>query len=67
MKRELARASITNGKEIDTASRDVRAWSNHDRPHDHVQGQTPAEVWAGIDVFASRAGTELNIHRQESG
>jgi transposase InsO family protein len=56
VKRELARASITNGKEFDTALRDVRAWDNHDRPHDHVQGRTPAEVWAGIDVYMATPG-----------
>ena len=56
VKRELARASITNGKEFDTALRNVRAWYNHDRPHDHLQGRTPAEVWAGIDVFRAKPG-----------
>ncbi len=56
VKRELARAPITNGKEFDIALRDVRAWYSHDRPHDHVQGRTPAEVWTGIDVYTAKPG-----------
>lgn len=26
-------------------------WHNHIRPHQHLQGRTPAEVWNGIDVY----------------
>ena len=53
------------------ALKNVRAWYNHARPHDHLQGRTPAEVWAGIDVFATRSRTGMGRHckdeRQESG
>lgn len=50
---------------------DTLIWYHRDRPHDHLQGQTPAEVWAGMDVFASRsrthtAPTRTNA-RRESG
>ena len=63
VKRELAKAPLASGKEFDTALRNVRIWYNHDRPHDHLQGRTPAEVWAGIDVFAphSRSGRDQPI------
>jgi putative transposase len=56
VKRALASDSIADEKDFTYALRDVRQWYNHDRPHDHLQGRTPAEVWAGIDVFAARSG-----------
>ena len=56
VKRELAREPVAEGNELTTALREIRTWYNHDRPHDHLQGRTPAEVWAGIDVFAAKPG-----------
>ena len=56
VKRALASDAITNEKDLTRALRDVRQWYNHARPHDHLQGRTPAEVWAGIDVFAGKPG-----------
>jgi transposase InsO family protein len=56
VKRELASESIADGPEFGLALRDIRQWYNHDRPHDHLQGRTPAEVWAGIDIFAAKPG-----------
>jgi hypothetical protein len=47
--------------------RNIRGWYNHDHPCDHLQKRTPAEIWDGIDVFASGATAEWNIHPQESG
>lgn len=46
---------LTDGEAFDRALRQVRRWYNHGRPHDHLQGRTPAEVWAGVDVFAARS------------
>jgi transposase InsO family protein len=56
VKRELATESIVDEQELTRTLREIRTWYNHERPHDHLQGRTPAEVWAGIDVFAARAG-----------
>jgi transposase InsO family protein len=56
VKRELARESVSSSNDFATALQEIRTWYNHDRPHDHLQGRTPAEVWAGIDVFASKPG-----------
>lgn len=56
VKRALARDAIVDDATMSTALHEIRTWYNHDRPHDHLQGRTPAEVWAGIDVFASRSG-----------
>jgi transposase InsO family protein len=71
VKRELASEPIADGSDFGSALHDIRGWYNHDRPHDHLRGRTPAEVWAGIDVFASRRRPETGIHngatRNESG
>ncbi len=56
VKRALATEPIGDGRDFTDALRDVRTWYNHDRPHDHLQGRTPAEVWAGGDVFRAKPG-----------
>lgn len=56
VKRELATEPIMHSEHFTKSLQEIRTWYNHDRPHDHLQGQTPAEVWAGIDVFAIRSG-----------
>jgi transposase InsO family protein len=56
VKRELAAEPIADGRDFTDALRDVCIWYNHDRPHDHLQGRTPAEFWAGIDVYTARPG-----------
>lgn len=56
VKRELATEPIVDGDHVAQTLRDIRTWYNHDRPHDYLQGRTPAEVWAGIDVFAAKPG-----------
>lgn len=45
VKRELATSPVADVHEFATALCDIRTWYNHDRPHDHLQGRTPAEVW----------------------
>lgn len=56
VKRALATESIADENDVRTALRHIRSWYNHARPHDHLQGRTPAEVWAGVDVFSTRPG-----------
>lgn len=56
VKGELATTPVMDGSQLATVLREIRTWYNHDRPHNHLQGRTPAEVWAGIDVFATRPG-----------
>jgi transposase InsO family protein len=56
VKRELAREPVTDEREMTKTLQKIRTWYNHDRPHDHLQGRTPGEVWAGIDVFAAKPG-----------
>ena len=56
VKRALRQKPLTGRHEFDHRLIGIRQWYNHDRPHDHLQGRTPAEVWAGIDVFAAKLG-----------
>lgn len=56
VERELARDPVADVNELATTLRAIRTWYNHDRPHDHLRGRTPADVWAGIDVFAAKPG-----------
>jgi len=56
VKRELAREPMADERDLTTALQDIRTWYNHDRPHDHLHGRTPAEVWAGLDVFTAKPG-----------
>jgi len=56
VKRALAADPIADKAKFTQALHDTRCWYNHARPHDHLQGRTPAEVWAGIDVFAAKPG-----------
>ena len=71
VKRGLVAEPIADERGFTVALKNVRCWYNHARPHDHLQGRTPAEVWAGIDVFATRSQTETVAHspdgRWESG
>jgi len=52
LKGSLAPWSIEDGEQLDRTLPNVRTWYNHLRPHAHLHGRTPAEVWAGVDVFA---------------
>lgn len=56
VKRELWQDVLTGDRDLESKLTSNRHWYNHERPHDHLHGQTPAEVWAGIDVFAAKPG-----------
>lgn len=56
VKRELRQDVLTGDRDLESKLTSIRYWYNHERPHDHLQGRTPAEVWAGIDVFAAKPG-----------
>lgn len=47
VKRELARHPVADRNDFFTALQEVRQWHNHDRPHDYLQGRTPARSGHG--------------------
>jgi putative transposase len=71
VKRELRQEALTGSHDLDRKLTSIRTWYNQDHPHDHRQGRTPAEVWAGIDVFAAVSRTGMAPPRtdvqQDSG
>lgn len=56
VKRAFEQEALRDGRDLDRMLIEIRRWYNQERPHDHLHGRTPAEVWAGIDVFARRSG-----------
>jgi putative transposase len=53
LKEKLDRWEVDSREQLETALGLFRVWYNHLRPHQHLHGRTPAEVWAGIDCYAS--------------
>ncbi|MGQ0800523.1 MAG: integrase core domain-containing protein [Pseudomarimonas sp.] len=47
LKTKLDRISIMDGDDLHTKLIEFRCWYNHARPHQHLDGCTPAEAWAG--------------------
>jgi hypothetical protein len=47
LKQKLDRIAIVDVHDLRTKLVEFRAWYNHARPHQHLDGHTPAEVWDG--------------------
>jgi transposase InsO family protein len=65
LKRLLLHHAINNAASLDCALSHTRSVYNHLRPHQHLHGRTPAEVWAGIDVFAPTRESRRWLRRWE--
>jgi hypothetical protein len=51
LKEKLNQWQVNNGEQLNAALGQFRFWYNHVRPHQHLNGRTPAEVWNGTDIF----------------
>lgn len=51
LKERLDQWQANGMEELNGALTRFRFWYNHVRPHQHLCGRTPAEVWKGQDVF----------------
>lgn len=51
LKAKLDRWQVNSFEQLNTALVSFRFWYNHVRPHQNLRGRTPAEVWAGHDVW----------------
>ena len=49
LKQKLDAIPVADGNELALKLRAFHAWYNHVRPHQHLLGHTPGEVWAGRD------------------
>ncbi|MBZ0134513.1 MAG: integrase core domain-containing protein [Rhodanobacter sp.] len=47
LKQRLDRIAVVDGHDLRVKLVEFRAWYNHARPHQHLDGHTPAEVWDG--------------------
>lgn len=65
MKRVLAPYMVERADQLDTVLHHARLAYNHLRPHQHLHGRTPAEVWAGVDVFAPTVRSRAWLWRWE--
>lgn len=53
-KQKLDLVVLRNGVELDHLLADFRCWYNEVRPHQHLHGHTPHEVWHGIHPYSCR-------------
>ncbi|KAF0143503.1 MAG: Integrase core domain-containing protein [Nitrospirae bacterium] len=51
LKEKLDQWQVNGSEQLEGALVQFRFWYNHVRPHQNLDGRTPAEVWSGIDVF----------------
>ena len=65
VKRLLCHHPIEDAPSLDRALADARYVYNHLRPHHHLLGRTPTEVWTGIDVFAPTRQSRRWLRRWE--
>lgn len=65
VKRILLPHPIEDASSLDRALAHTRYVYNHLRPHHHLHGRTPAEVWAGVDVFAPTRKSRRWLRRWE--
>lgn len=49
LKASLDQITVFRAEALDGLLRDFRFYYNHTRPHQHLNGATPAEAWAGVD------------------
>jgi transposase InsO family protein len=59
LKEKLDRLEVGGFAALVSALPEFRFWYNHVRPHQHLQGRTPAETWAGVDPLARTAKQEF--------
>ena len=58
LKEKLNQWQVNNKEQLSGALAQFRFWYNHVRPHQNLDGRTPAEVWNGIDVFTKEPRQE---------
>ena len=58
LKEKLNQWQVNNREQLNGALAQFRFWYNHVRPHQNLDGKTPAEVWNGIDIFIRRPKKE---------
>lgn len=58
LKEKLNHWEVGSLEQLNGALGQFRFWYNHVRPHQHLDGRTPAEVWQKQDVFNNKVKQE---------
>ena len=58
LKQKLNQWEVAGFESLNVSLGEFRFFYNHIRPHQHLQGATPAEVWAQVDPYALRVKRE---------
>lgn len=53
LKAKLNQWEVESKEQLETSLRLFRVWYNHVRPHQNLDGRTPAEFWNGVECYAS--------------
>ena len=59
LKGKLNQWEVDSLEQLNAALAPFRFWYNHVRPHQHLDGRTPAEVWAEKDIFTASSRKAL--------
>lgn len=59
LKEKLNQWEVDSLGQLNGALHQFRFWYNHVRPHQNLEGRTPAEVWQGKDIFTSKPKGEF--------
>ena len=51
LKERINKLTVYNRKQLNLRLPDFIHWYNVVRPHSHLDGRTPMEVWHGVNVF----------------
>jgi len=62
LKEKLNKVSVPDFPALDRAMMEFRFWYNHIRPHQHLNGWTPAEAWVGLDPYRHPPRATLCFH-----
>ena len=58
LKQKLNQWDVDSQIQLNSALVQFRFWYNHVRPHQHLDGRTPAEVWQGKDIYNQKIKQE---------
>lgn len=61
----MDRIEVESFEALNSALGEFRFFYNFVRPHQHLQGQTPADTWAGVDPFRQAVKREYRFEAWE--
>jgi transposase InsO family protein len=59
LKGKLRLWEVDSLEQLNGALGQFRFWYNHVRPHQNLDGRTPAEIWSGEDIYTAKPKKEL--------